>query len=77
MEFDWQRSERMASNEERMVKGLTMKGASDLLDRVTLQEDELDYLVWEDEIDTLEIGPKWLALGHLLTTKPFSQSALS
>ena len=48
----------------------------DLLDRLTLQEDELDDLVWEDEIDTEEVRPKWLAIGRLLTTKSFSQSAL-
>lgn len=48
----------------------------DLLDRLTLQEDELDDLVWEDEMDAAEVKPKWLALCRLLTTKTFSQSAL-
>lgn len=61
---------------ERMNQDLNVEGASDLLDRLTLQDDELDDLVWEDEIDTAEIKRKWLALGRLLTTKSFSQNAL-
>lgn len=50
--------------------------AAKLLDRLNLQDEEVDDLVWEEEIDVEEIKPKWLALGRLLTTKSFSQSAL-
>ncbi|KAE8780124.1 reverse transcriptase [Hordeum vulgare] len=49
---------------------------SNLLERLTLQEDEADDLIWEEELDAEEIKPKWLALGRLLTTKTYSHSAL-
>lgn len=48
----------------------------DLLDHLTLQDDELDNIMWGDEIDAPEVRPKWLALCHLLTNKSFNQSAL-
>lgn len=48
---------------------------SKILERMNLEEDEADDLVWEEEID-VEIRPKWLALGRLLTGKSFSQGAL-
>lgn len=57
-------------------KGEEKEDPSNLLERLTLQEDEIDDLVWEDEIDTDEIKPKWLALGRLLTAKTYSHSAL-
>ena len=49
---------------------------SQLLDRLHLEGDELDNLVWEDEVDDPEVKPKWLALAKVLTTKNFSQGAL-
>ncbi|KAE8810769.1 hypothetical protein D1007_12493 [Hordeum vulgare] len=49
---------------------------SRLLERLNVEDDEADDLVWEDEIDVEEIKPKWLALGRVLTMKIFSQSAL-
>ena len=49
-------------------QGFNAEGASELLDRLALQDDELDDLVWEDEVDSEEVRPKWLALGRLLTT---------
>ncbi|KAE8799590.1 hypothetical protein D1007_24968 [Hordeum vulgare] len=49
---------------------------SRLLERLNLEDDEADDLVWEEEIDVEEIKPKWLALGRVLTMKSFSQSAL-
>ena len=52
-----------------------MEDTSKILERLDLEDDEADDLVWEDEIDTNEIKPKWLALGRLLTVKSFSQSA--
>ncbi|KAE8787805.1 hypothetical protein D1007_38276 [Hordeum vulgare] len=50
--------------------------ASKLLEKLTLQEDEADDLIWEEELDAEDIKPKWLALGRLLTTKTYSHSAL-
>ena len=49
---------------------------SELLDRLRLEEDELDDLVWEEEIDSTEEGPKWLAIARVLTGKSFGQGAL-
>ncbi|KAE8767343.1 hypothetical protein D1007_61343 [Hordeum vulgare] len=49
---------------------------SSLIVRLTLQDDEVDDLVWEDEVDATEIYPKWLAIGRLLSGKTFSQSVL-
>lgn len=59
--------------------GSVDKGIEDidkLLERLNLQDEEMDDLVWEDELDMAKIETKWLALGRLLTTKNFSQSAL-
>ena len=47
-----------------------------LLDRLHLEENELDELIWEDEVDTTEDGPKWLALARVLRCKSFSHGAL-
>ena len=49
---------------------------SQLLERLNLEDDELDNLVWEDEVDDSEEKPKWLALARVLTEKNFSQGAL-
>ena len=35
---------------------------SQLLERLHLENDELDNVVWEDEVDESEEKPKWLAL---------------
>lgn len=53
-----------------------MEETDKLLERLNLQDEETDDLVWEDELDVEEIKTKWLALGRLLTMKNFSQSAL-
>lgn len=53
-----------------------MEEAGKLLERLNLQDEEVDDLVWEDKIDVEEIKPKWLALGWLLTGKNFNQNAL-
>lgn len=44
---------------------------SALLERLHLEEDELDNLVWEEEADDPEEKPKWLALSRVLTGKSF------
>ncbi|KAE8772793.1 reverse transcriptase [Hordeum vulgare] len=67
----------MAGSQENLGRqdgdiGLSRK----LLERLTLQEDEADDLIWEEELDAEEIKSKWLALGRLLTTKTYSHSAL-
>ena len=49
---------------------------SQLLGRLNLEEDELDDLVWEEEVVEPEEKPKWLALARVLTEKNFSQGAL-
>ena len=49
---------------------------SQLLERLHLEDDELDNLVWEDEVEDPEEKPKWLALARVLTEKSFSQGAL-
>ncbi|KAE8803038.1 hypothetical protein D1007_21249 [Hordeum vulgare] len=66
----------MAVPGEGSGSGNQMEDASKLLERMNLQDEEVDDLVWEDGIDAMEIKPKWLALGRLLTSKNFSQSAL-
>ena len=47
-----------------------------LLNRLNLEDDEKDDLIWEEEVDTSEDQPKWLALARVLTNKNFSQGAL-
>ncbi|KAE8821770.1 hypothetical protein D1007_00178 [Hordeum vulgare] len=47
-----------------------------LIEKMNLQEDEEDDLVWEEELDVEEIKPKWQAIGVLLTRKSFSQRTL-
>ncbi|KAE8783828.1 hypothetical protein D1007_42659 [Hordeum vulgare] len=49
---------------------------SKLLERLHPEEDELDNLVWEDEVDDPGDQLKWLALAHVLTEKSFSQGVL-
>ena len=53
-----------------------MEEPSDLLERLQLEENELDDLVWEEEVDTTVDGPKWLAIARVLTGKSFGQGAL-
>ncbi|KAE8782657.1 hypothetical protein D1007_43923 [Hordeum vulgare] len=67
----------MSSSQENLEKQDGEIGStSNLLKRLTLQEDEAGDLISEEELDAEEIKPKWLALGHLLTTKTYSHSAL-
>ena len=47
-----------------------------LLARLHLEENELDNLIWEEEVDDPVEGPKWLALARVLTSKSFGQGAL-
>ena len=49
---------------------------SSLLERLELEEKELDDLVWEEEVDDPMEGSKWLALIRVLMMKTFSQGAL-
>jgi hypothetical protein len=42
---------------------------SALLERLHLEENELDDLIWEDEGDATTEIPKWLAVARVLTTK--------
>lgn len=58
------------------AKGLGEEDPSKLLERLHLQDEEIDELVWEDEADAAEEKLKWLVLAKLLTEKSFSQSAL-
>lgn len=66
----------MFSAEGSGSKGLVDEDPSKLLKRLHLQDDEIDELIWEEEVDDTEEKPKWLALAKLLTEKSFSQSAL-
>lgn len=66
----------MESQERTGGRDQASEETSRLLERMTLQDEEEDNLVWEEELDTENIRPKWLALGRLLTGKSFSQSAL-
>lgn len=45
---------------------------SQLLERLHLEDDELDNIVCEEEVDGSEEKPKWLALAQVLTEKNFS-----
>ena len=42
---------------------------SHLLERLHLEEDALDNLVWEEEVEDEEDQTKWLALARVLTEK--------
>ena len=53
-----------------------MEEPSSLLERLHLEEKELDDLIWEEEVDDPQEGSKWLALARVLTSKSFSQGAL-
>ncbi|XBI91979.1 hypothetical protein VPH35_029165 [Triticum aestivum] len=57
-------------------RGKSSEDPSSLLERLHLEEDELDNLVWEEEVEEPEEKPKWLALARVLTKKSFSQGAL-
>ncbi|KAE8800916.1 hypothetical protein D1007_23414 [Hordeum vulgare] len=61
------------------ASGSRAKGVEDLgvlLERLHLEEDERDDLVWEDEAEDPDEKPKWLALARVLTNKSFEQGAL-
>ena len=49
---------------------------SALLERLHLEENELDDMIWEEEVDNSTEKPKWLAIARVLTMKSFSQGAL-
>ncbi|KAE8794405.1 hypothetical protein D1007_30849 [Hordeum vulgare] len=67
----------MSESQEKLGKQDAGVGeTSNLLERLTLQDDEADNLIWEEELEVEEIKPKWLSLGRLLTTKTYSHSAL-
>lgn len=38
-----------------------MEDPSKLLERLYLHDEEIDELIWEDEVDATEEKPKWLA----------------
>lgn len=57
-------------------RGKSSEDPSSLLGRLHLEEDELDNLVWEEEVEEPEEKPKWLALTRVLTEKSFGQGAL-
>jgi hypothetical protein len=44
----------------------------DMLQRLGIEEDELDDLVFEDEDSAPRQGIKWMALAKVHTTNPFS-----
>ena len=48
----------------------------DLLARLTLQEEEEDDFVWEEELPDLMEAAKWLAIARVHTPKTFSPNAL-
>lgn len=54
----------------------TAEDPSALLERLHLEEDELDNLVWEEEVEEPEEKPKWLVLARVPTNKSFGQGAL-
>ena len=49
---------------------------SGLLERLHLEENKLDDLMWEDEVDPSSEKLKWLAIARVLTGKSFGQGAL-
>lgn len=67
----------MASTADATVGGgKEVADPSALLERLHLEEDERDNLVWEDEADEPDERPKWLALARVLTEKSYGQGAL-
>ncbi|CAM0904917.1 unnamed protein product [Alopecurus aequalis] len=53
-----------------------MEDPSALLQRLHLEENERDDMIWEEEVDDPAQGPKWLAIALVLTGKSFGQGAL-
>ena len=49
---------------------------SALLERLHLEDNELDDLIWEEEADAPEEKAKWLAITRVLTGKSFRKGAL-
>jgi hypothetical protein len=47
-------------------------GIDDMLLRLGIEEDEIDDLVFEDEVDAPKEGMKWTALARVHTSNPFS-----
>ncbi|XBI71926.1 hypothetical protein VPH35_066002 [Triticum aestivum] len=64
-----------APSEASGSRSKTPEDPSVLLERLHLEEDELDNLVWEEANEPDE-KPKWLALARVLTNKSFGQGAL-
>jgi hypothetical protein len=59
------------------VKEKREENVDDLLERLHLEEDEVEDFVWEDEVSESEVKAKWLAIVRVHTSKlGFSQSAL-
>ncbi|KAE8777283.1 hypothetical protein D1007_49961 [Hordeum vulgare] len=57
-------------------EGNELVDPSVLLERLHLEEDQGDNLVWEDEADEPDEKPKWLVLASVLTEKAYGQRAL-
>ena len=49
--------------------------AEELLARLTLQEEEEDDFVWEEELPDLMEPAQWLAIARVHTSKTFSPNA--
>ena len=65
-----------SSSDPRGLAGKKLEDPNTLLERLHLEEDELDDLIWEEEADEPEEKPKWLVLARVLTGKSFGQGAL-
>ena len=48
------------------------EGLDDMLQRLGIDEDEIDDLVFEEEDAAPKVGIKWMALARVHTSKPFS-----
>ena len=57
------------SGPSRGCKGETL---DDMIQRLGIEEEELDDLVFEEEIDVPKEGIKWMALVRVHTSNPFS-----
>ena len=49
---------------------------SALLEHLHLEDNELDDLIWVEEVDPFAEKPKWLPIAMVLTVKAFGQGAL-
>ena len=52
------------------------EAAEDLLARLTLQEEEEDEFIWEEELPDMAEPARWLAIARVHTPKTFSPNAL-